>query len=398
MNWHTHKISRDESATTRAKVTIAILKGAVMFDFLFPNHPFGGHTLRLVAQAQQGGADVFDIARAMKNVEAGDKDAWEREWLALAEKTEARAKAALATGHSGTARQYFFHASNYYRMSDVLLTSAEESKRGERFRKSQETFRAAAKLNPTKIEVISVRCGKEEYDGYFCHPMNPKPGKWPAVLFLGGADAYAEEIYFGGKQMLERGWAMLLVDTPGRGSSMYLKGIKTRPDYEVPGKACIDYLISRPEVDANRMALLGISMAGYYAPRVAAFEKRIKALVAWSGCYSILDDLYDWCVHLQPVCQRLLGGVSHEEARRQLKEFTMAGIAKNITCPTLITHGDKDTLMSVEGAKRLFDEIGAKDKTLKIYSEQDGGGRIHCSHDYWAHNLPYMLDWLEERI
>jgi dienelactone hydrolase len=398
MNWHTHKISRDESATTRAKVTIAILKGAVMFDFLFPNHPFGGHTLRLVAQAQQGGADVFDIARAMKNVEAGDKDAWEREWLALAEKTEARAKAALATGHSGTARQNFFHASNYYRMSDVLLTSAEESKRGERFRKSQETFRAAAKLNPTKIEVISVRCGKEEYDGYFCHPMNPKPGKWPAVLFLGGADAYAEEIYFGGKQMLERGWAMLLVDTPGRGSSMYLKGIKTRPDYEVPGKACIDYLISRPEVDANRMALLGISMAGYYAPRVAAFEKRIKALVAWSGCYSILDDLYDWCVHLQPVCQRLLGGVSHEEARRQLKEFTMAGIAKNITCPTLITHGDKDTLMSVEGAKRLFDEIGAKDKTLKIYSEQDGGGRIHCSHDYWAHNLPYMLDWLEERI
>ena len=96
--------------------------------------------------------------------------------------------------------------------------------------------------------------------------------------------------------------------------------------------------------------------------------------------------------------RRLLGGVSHEEARRQLKDFTMAGIAKNITCPTLITHGDKDTLMSVEGAKRLFEEIGAKDKTLKIYGEADGGGRIHCSHDYWAHNLPYMLDWLEERL
>ncbi len=42
--------------------------------FSFPTHPFGGHTLRLVAQAQQGGGDVFDIARAMKNVEAGDKD------------------------------------------------------------------------------------------------------------------------------------------------------------------------------------------------------------------------------------------------------------------------------------------------------------------------------------
>lgn len=369
-----------------------------MFDFLFPNHPFGGHTLRLVAQAQQGGGDVFDIARAMKNVQPGDKEAWERAWLELAEKTEARAKAALAVGHLRTARQTFFHASNYYRMSDVLLTIAHEAKRRERFCKSRENFRAAAGLNESKIEVITVRCGDDEYDGYYCHPTNFKPGRSPAVLFLGGADAYAEEIYFGGKQMLDRGWTMLLVDTPGRGSSMYLKGIKTRPDYEVPGKACIDYLVSRPEVDANRIALLGISMAGYYAPRVAAFEKRIKALVAWSGCYSVLDDLYDFCVHLQPVCQRLLGGVSHDEARRQLKDYTMAGIAKNITCPTLITHGDNDTLMSVDGAKRLFNEIGAKDKTLRIYGEDDGGGRIHCSHDYWAHNVPYMLDWLEERL
>jgi len=369
-----------------------------MLDFLFPNHPFGGHTLRLVAQAQQGGGDVFDIARAMKGVEAGDKDAWERAWLELAEKTEARAKQALAAGHQRTAEQYFFHANNYYRMSDVLLTVAEEPKRRERFRKAQENFRAAIKLHGPKIEIVTVRCGNEEYDGYFCHPVNSKPGKWPAVLFLGGADAYAEEIYFGGKQMLDRGWAMLLVDTPGRGSSIYLKGIKTRPDYEVPGKACVDYLVSRPEVDSNRIALLGISMAGYYAPRVAAFEKRLKALIAWSGCYSVLDDLYDFCAHLQPVCQRLLGGVSHEEARRQLKDFTMAGIAKNITCPTLITHGDKDTLMALEGAKKLFAEIGAKDKTLKIYDQSDGGGRIHCSHDFWAHNLPYMLDWLEERL
>ena len=211
-----------------------------MFDFLFPNHPFGGHTLRLVAQAQQGGGDTFDIARAMKNVEPGDKVAWENAWLDLAGKLEARAHEALGAKRFRTARQFFFHASNYYRMSDVLLTIAEEPKRRERFRKSQELFREAANLNEAKIEVISVRSDNEEYDGYFCHPTKPRIDKWPAVLFLGGADAYAEEIYFGGKQMLDRGWAMLLVDTPGRGSSIYLKGIKTRPDYEVPGKACID--------------------------------------------------------------------------------------------------------------------------------------------------------------
>jgi dipeptidyl aminopeptidase/acylaminoacyl peptidase len=151
-------------------------------------------------------------------------------------------------------------------------------------------------------------------------------------------------------------------------------------------------------VDPDRIALMGISMGGYYAPRVAAFEKRVRALIGWSGCYSILDDLYDFCVHLQPTVQRLLGGVTHEEARRLLRDYTMAGIAKNITCPALITHGADDRLMRVEGAKHLFEEIGSKDKTLKIYDDSDAGGRIHCSHDYWTHNVPYMLDWLEERL
>lgn len=369
-----------------------------MFDFFTPTHPFGGQTLRLVAQAQEGGGDIFDIARTCAKIEPGDKAGWEQSWLELAQNTETLAKAALAGGHRQTAIRFFFHANQYYRMSDVFLTYAQNDVKAERFRKAQACFRAGAALHVPKIEPISVRCGAEEYDGYFCHPFYPKPGKWPAIFFIGGADSFAEEIYFSAKPLLERGWAVLLVDTPGRGSSMYLKNIVTRPDYEIPGKACIDYLLSRAEVDPNRIALVGISMAGYYAPRVAAFEKRIKALIGWSGCYSVLDDLYDFCVHLQPTCQRLLGGVSHEEARRQLKEFSMAGIAQNITCPTLITHGASDTLMSVEGAKRLFAEIGASDKTLRIYDQNDPAGRIHCSHDYWAHNVPYMLDWLEERV
>jgi dienelactone hydrolase len=369
-----------------------------MFDFFTPAHPFGGQTLRLVAQAQQGGGDIFDIARTCSEIEPGDKQGWERAWLRTAQSTEAKAKEALAAGRRRTAAQNFFHANQYYRMADVFLTYEQEQTKREYFRKAQENFREAAKLQDPPIEVITVRCDEEQYDGYFCHPVKPPSGKWPGVLFLGGADAYAEEIYFGARPMLERGWAVLLVDTPGRGSSIYIKGIRTRPDYEVPGKACIDYLLSRPEIDGGRIALMGISMAGYYAPRVAAFDKRIKALIAWSGCYSVLEDLYLFCEHLRPTIRRLLRGVSDDEAKRLLKDYTMAGIAQNIVCPTLITHGADDRLMSVEGAKRLFAEIGATDKTLRIYGDSDPGGRIHCSHDYWAHNVPYMLDWLEERL
>ncbi len=369
-----------------------------MFDFFRPTHPFGGQTLRLVAEAQHGGGDVFDIARTCHGIEEGDTDGWERAWLALAKTTESKAKEALAAGRSRTAKQFFWHANQYYRMSDVFLTAPDLDRKAERFLKSQETFRAGAALSTPPIEVISVRCGDDVYDGYFCHPVDPAPGKWPAVFLIGGADAFAEEIFFSGRQVLERGWALLLVDTPGRGSSSYVKRIPTRPDYEVSVAACLDYLEARPEIDAERMALIGISMAGYYAPRAAAFDARVKALVGWCGCYSMLDDLYVFCEHLQPTLQRLLGGVSDEEARVLLKDFTMAGAAENITCPTLISHGAADRLMSVDGARRLFDEIASPDKTLRIYDDEEAGGAIHCSHDYWAHNVPFMLDWLEERL
>ena len=66
-----------------------------MFDFLFPTEPFGGQTLRLVAQAQQGGGDLFDIARTCRNIQAGDKQSWEKAWLDLAQTTEARAQRSL---------------------------------------------------------------------------------------------------------------------------------------------------------------------------------------------------------------------------------------------------------------------------------------------------------------
>ena len=135
-----------------------------MIDFFQPTHPFGAQTLRLIAEAQQGGGDVFDIARLCRGLEPGDKEGWEKAWLALAGSKEASAKIALAAGHRRTAMQNFFHANQYYRMSDVFLTAADMSKKAERFLKSQENFRAAAK-HPAHTGLVGTgRCYVEDYD------------------------------------------------------------------------------------------------------------------------------------------------------------------------------------------------------------------------------------------
>ena len=166
-----------------------------MLDFFQPSGPFESQTLRLVAEAQQGGGDVFDIARLCRNLKPGDKEGWERAWLGLAEATEAKAKRALQSGHTRTGMQNFFHVNQYYRMSDIFLSADEPARKKARFLKSQENFRAAARLHAPPIETITVRCGNDAYDGYFCHPLNPARGKWPAVFLIGGADAFAEEIF-----------------------------------------------------------------------------------------------------------------------------------------------------------------------------------------------------------
>ncbi len=368
-----------------------------MFDF-FPGKPeWNIQTMRLIAQVPYGGADMFDCMAAVERIQPGDGESWQTEWQKLAEKAESRAQTALADGHEATAMKHYFFASAYYRQSDFFLPGRDPRKR-ELFLRTNACFQAGAKLHSPVIEPIEVPCADERYAGYFCPPCNPPAEKWPAVLFLGGADSLAEEIFFfGGIELGRRSMALLLVDTPGRASSLRLKNIYSRYDYEVPVKAVIDYLAARPEVDPDRIGLIGVSMAGYYAPRAAAFEKRIKAMVLWCACYSVLDDLYDFYPPLQGQIQWLLGAKNDAEAREKLKDFNLAGVAKQITCPTLVSHGAGDTLMNPQGAVRLFEEISSADKELKIWQGEEGG-TVHVNYDNWSISIPFMMDWLAERL
>jgi len=362
---------------------------------VFPSQPdWAIQTERVIAQAPYGGADIFECDRTAKKIVLGDLESWHREWHSLARELEDTGRADIAGGSYVTGRQRLLRATSYYRHADFFLPGTDARKKANFVRLSA-CFKDAMQYSTHEVEAVHVRCGAEVYDGYFCHPVAPKPGKWPTVLMLGGADSLAEELYFWGTpEMAERGLAVLIVDTPGRGSSLRLKGIYTRPDYEVPVTATVDYLISRPEVDPDRIGCIGISMAGYYAPRAAAFEPRIKALALWCACYDILKDIYDWYSPIQGQIQWILGARGDSDARERLKEYNLRGIAELIRCPTFISHSVGDVVMRVDGARRLFDEVSSKDKLLKLWE----GGTVHCNYNNWSISIPLMLDWLTKRL
>jgi dipeptidyl aminopeptidase/acylaminoacyl peptidase len=365
---------------------------------VFPGEPdWAIQTERVIAQTPYGAADVFECDRTARKIKLGDMESWHSEWHKLGRMLEDAGRADIAAGATITGKQRLFRAQSYYRHADFFLPGSDPRKKADFIRLSG-CFKEAIKYHQDVIEQVQVKCGDEVYDGYFCHPSNGAAKKWPTVLMMGGADSLAEEIYFwGGSELAARGIAVLILDTPGRGSSLRLKNIFTRSDYEVPIKAAVDYLSARPDVDADRIGCIGISMAGYYAPRGAAFEKRIKAMVLWCACYDILDDIYNWYPPIQGQLQWILNAKNDEEARAKLVDFNLKGLAQNITCPTLISHGIGDVVMRVDGAKRLYDEISSKDKTLKLW-DGDEGGAVHCNYDNWSVAIPFMFDWLTKRL
>jgi 2,6-dihydroxypseudooxynicotine hydrolase len=94
-------------------------------------------------------------------------------------------------------------------------------------------------------------------------------------------DSVKEELHSYGDDFLRRGMAVLAIDGPGQGEMEF--EYPMRFDYEVPVRYAINYLERRPDVDANRVGLMGVSLGGYYAPRAAAFEPRLKAAIANCG-------------------------------------------------------------------------------------------------------------------
>jgi len=63
--------------------------------------------------------------------------------------------------------------------------------------------------------------------------------------------------------------------------------MRWRTDFERAVIAVIDYLEGRPEIDRARIGIIGRSMGGFYAPKTAAIDKRIKAVVAWGAMYHL---------------------------------------------------------------------------------------------------------------
>ena len=258
-----------------------------------------------------------------------------------------------------------------------------------------------------KLEKVDVPFEGSHLSAYFTPPTDGASAPYPAVVFFDGLDICKEITVHFGRELNRRGIACLLVDGPGQGELLRMQGIPSRHDYEVAAGAAVDYLERRNDVDSARLGIMALSMGGYYAPRCAAYEKRFKACVAWGAHY----DYHALWIARRKVMEAggsrisapnfhlpwVLGVDDMDQAMEKLKPFTLKDVGKDIACPILVTHGERDTIVPVANAHRLFDEIAAKDKELRVFVPEEGGAE-HCQVDALQIGLAYMADWMKEHL
>ncbi|HEY6831203.1 MAG TPA: YqiA/YcfP family alpha/beta fold hydrolase, partial [Pseudolabrys sp.] len=177
-------------------------------------------------------------------------------------------------------------------------------------------------------------------------------------------------------------------------------GIASRHDTEVPIGKCIDWLLTRDDVDPKRIAVCGSSMGGYYAARAASYEHRLAAAISHGAIWSLTDmwgnkgDDFGLAMHIRWV----LGAKTMAEAHKKMVPFTLEGHLENMKCPYLIVHGGHDVL-TVSAARASYDYAKAKgvDVTLRIL-DPDETGAEHCQHDNPTIGQEILCDWLADRF
>lgn len=366
-----------------------------------------------VGIALVAGGLIGEIDRACRPLRALSDDVGEdeatqaffREWCALADGLVELAAEDEERSRMRSAGRKYGRASVYYQTAERMQAHGFEPRR-EAYRKTLDTFSRYLELTDQPAEKVEIPYGEASLPGILVRPDTPDPVA--CVLFFNGLDSTKEQFYGTGTadELRHRGIATLMVDTPGAGEALRLRGLTATPETEGWAAACIDYLSTRPDVDESMVGLLAWSLGGYYGPRATAFEPRLRFGVAWGANY-------DWGqVQLRRLRNQGARPVPHywEHVQwvwgcRDMDEFlelapriTLRGILDRITVPFLVVHGEHDRQIPLRYAHDLYgDLVNSPKRELKIFTEREGGVE-HVSID----NLPvvrdYICDWIDETV
>ncbi len=383
-----------------------------------------GQLLRALSYTYYQGADIGECLATAAQIKAKDFDSWYEEWMKTAERTYLQAESSRLADCEISARQGFLRAANYYRTAMFFLYGAPVDPRlVEAYDKHCVAFAQAVALFPTPVEAMSIPYETTALPGYF-YKSDISNSPRPVVIVSNGYDGTHQEGYFGAAAAaLERGYHVLCFDGPGQGKMLIKQQHYMRHDWEKVITPVVDYLLTRTDVDPKGIVLLGPSWGGYLAPRAAAFEPRLAALIANPGQFDAME-----CVNKafpqvnelldhdpEHVLEKFLaqalqnpmlaakmkakmwihGVDSTIELMRLWKNYNLRTVAQQISCPTLVMDTENEPL-SMGQAKQLFDALTCP-KEYVLFTAKEGAGE-HCEAGAYSLAHQCLFDWLHKTL
>jgi dienelactone hydrolase len=388
-------------------------KDAAYFQYFPGNYRWSSGMINLLGVAPYGGSDISELHRIglmLKDKPGTDDNAWYEAFETMGDHIREQAEGFDAKGYRYSAAHSYLRACNYYQFGERFLTP-KTPRSDAAYHVALKCFRRHLELSDIDGEVVEVPYkgpGGEDQSmpAYFIHAQNATSGKPPCLVFFGGLDI-TKEIQFtrGVPDLIKRGISCLVIDGPGTGEAIRFRGQFLRHDYEVPGSACIDYLLTRDDVDPDRIGIVAMSLGGYYAPRAASFDDRWKCCIAWGPQW---DYHAVWKKRIDSAMKASMSVPGHhilwifgihdyDTALKKLEPFKLDGVVQKMTCPFLITHGSEDEQVTTADAEKLLAACGSKDKTLRVYTPEEGGAQ-HCQRDYLPLVVADMWNWAGDRL
>jgi hypothetical protein len=248
----------------------------------------------------------------------------------------------------------------------------------------------------------------------------------PVLVVANGSDGPLTSLWSSAVSgALRRGYDALVFDGPGQQSMLFERGVPFRPDWEAVLTPVLDFVLGQPGVDADRIAVYGISQAGYWVPRALAFEHRFAAAIVDPG---VVDVSTSWTEHLPGSMRRLLdegqdekfdrdmatgmrfsrelsytwrfrarpyGTTGYADTMRAVLQYTVEDVAGRISTPLLITDPEHEQFWPGQSERLAALTPGVS--TLVRFTEAEGAD-FHVQPLARALTEQRMFDWLDERL
>jgi Esterase FrsA-like len=370
-------------------------------------------------------AEAGEVLATVARIKSGDHASWVAEWEATAARVREAGDASRDAGHRVSARDAYLRASLYYFNAAFFVLGTDNGERlPELWRTHRDCFESAAALFDPPFERVAIPYEGHALEGWF-FPVDGE--RRPLVILNNGSDGTVTDMWIqGGAAATERGYHALTFDGPGQGQALFEQGLRFRPDWEAVVTPVVDFARSRADVDPERIALLGVSQAGYWVPRAAAFENRIAAAVADPGVVDVAETMtshlggsmrrqleegkqekFDSQIHLAERFSKSLrytmkfrslpyGTSSAFEMFKQAEEYKLEpDAAARIACPLLITDPENEQFWPGQ-SQRLADLVG-DNATLMPFTAAEGADG-HCEPRAPTLRNQRIFDWLDEQL